>query len=278
MNVKKTLGLFGLQVKKQSPAIFLGLGIVGFGGTVYLTIKSKKKVDIILKEAEDYALESGKELTKDEKIKLATDISIAVAPPVLVGIASVGCVMASYGIMNKRLAIISGALAATSDQFRDYRSRVTDKYGSDAEYEIRNKFKKETSTELNEKGKEVITETELFAEDLALDGYRFFFDRSCNPFVPGDTQYNEMFVDSVEKLMNSRLSAKGFVFLNDVLEALGIDKVPAGQLVGWVDNGGYIDFGMYKKENPSANRFYKNDRQEAMLLDFNVQGPMYNMI
>ena len=67
--------------------------------------------------------------------------------------------------------------------------------------------------------------------------------------------------------------------LNDVYEALGIDKTKAGQVVGWVydpenpnhkgDN--FVSFGIYDQDNERARAFV-NGKERVILLNFNVDG------
>jgi hypothetical protein len=63
---------------------------------------------------------------------------------------------------------------------------------------------------------------------------------------------------------------------------LGIDRSKAGSVVGWVitkegtgDN--FIDFGVFDGDNPRARDFV-NGREGSILLDFNVDGVIYDKI
>lgn len=59
------------------------------------------------------------------------------------------------------------------------------------------------------------------------------FDSTCIPWTE-DRTYNLMFLGHQEVYANDLLKAKGFIFLNDVYEMLGMKKTALGQLVGWV--------------------------------------------
>jgi hypothetical protein len=70
------------------------------------------------------------------------------------------------------------------------------------------------------------------------------------------------------------------VFLNEVYEQLGIPASRAGAVVGWTilpGGDGYIDFGIFDGENSSA-RMFVNGHEKSILLDFNVDGVIYNKI
>jgi hypothetical protein len=68
------------------------------------------------------------------------------------------------------------------------------------------------------------------------------------------------------------------VFLNEAYDALGIERTREGSVVGWVypsetgDN--YISFGMHDMRN--AN--FLDGTEPTILLDFNVDGIIYNLI
>lgn len=78
-------------------------------------------------------------------------------------------------------------------------------------------------------------------------------------------------------MANDRLHARGHLFLNEVYEALGLPHTQAGAVVGWVVGNGdnFVDFGLYTGE---AARDFVNGREGSILLDFNVDGIVYDKI
>ena len=68
------------------------------------------------------------------------------------------------------------------------------------------------------------------------------------------------------------------MFLNEAYDALGFEHSSQGAIVGWVTgpNGKdqFIDFGIFEIQN--AN--FVNGHERSILLDFNVDGPIYNLI
>lgn len=77
-------------------------------------------------------------------------------------------------------------------------------------------------------------------------------------------EMNIIFLKAQQNYFNHVLQARGHVFLNEVLDALGLNRTSRGQLVGWVAEKGVIDFGM-----PGADSFVFNK------LELNVQGEIY---
>jgi len=93
--------------------------------------------------------------------------------------------------------------------------------------------------------------------------------------------YNLVFLRAQQQFANDLLVARGHVFLNDVYDSIGIDRTPAGAVVGWVvsKNGGdnFVDFGMYNEDSERARAFVNGD-EKSIFLDFNVDGIIYDLI
>jgi hypothetical protein len=70
--------------------------------------------------------------------------------------------------------------------------------------------------------------------------------------------------------------------VNDVYDMLGIPRSQAGAVVGWVlsRNGttdDFISFGVFEDRSDKVRDFV-NGREGAILLDFNVDGVIYDKI
>jgi hypothetical protein len=115
--------------------------------------------------------------------------------------------------------------------------------------------------------------------DGAPSQYAKFFDELCGPHQR-DPEINRIFLQSQQAYFNQRLQVDGYVFLNDVYQALGIPKTKAGQIVGWKIGKGdnYVDFGIFDNvANPHVREFV-NGREYSILLDFNVDGVIYDYL
>jgi hypothetical protein len=78
------------------------------------------------------------------------------------------------------------------------------------------------------------------------------------------------------------LRARGHVFLNDVYDSLGIPRSKAGAVVGWVLNrngegDNFISFGVFDGTTQEIRDFV-NGYEGSILLDFNVDGVIYDKI
>ena len=100
---------------------------------------------------------------------------------------------------------------------------------------------------------------------------------------------------SIENYFNCELNARGVVFLNDVYKALGLPITKEGALVGWIKDytkphiakraaelgrkpgDGFVDFGVFAGETPSARAYLAGD-ENVVVLDFNVDGVIYDLL
>ena len=115
--------------------------------------------------------------------------------------------------------------------------------------------------------------------DVSISNYARFFDESCHAWS-NDSELNLAFLKTQEKYANELLRARGYLFLNEVYDMLGIPRSKAGQIVGWrydpedtnIDNCVY--FGIFEDHNQEFVNGYK----KTALLDFNVDGNILDAI
>ena len=109
--------------------------------------------------------------------------------------------------------------------------------------------------------------------------YARFFDEMC-PTWSKDAESNLMFLRNQETYANDLLKAKGYLFLNEVYDMLGIPRTKAGQIVGWVydaenpTEGKLVDFGL----NKARSSKFVNGYNRSVLLDFNVKGNILDLL
>ena len=112
--------------------------------------------------------------------------------------------------------------------------------------------------------------------------YARFFDESSSAWRK-DANVNLVYLLMQQRYANDLLKKKGYLFLNEVYDMLGIPKTKEGQIIGWVydtDNpigDNYVDFGIYNIHN-DANRKFVNGYERTILLDFNVDGMILDRI
>jgi len=296
--VSKVAGRKGLLLQKHSPTILLGLGIAaGLTGAV-LACRATLKVDALIKDHKikidkiDWASKSlsKKEYSEQDVIKdkaiqysrTALDLFKLYGPSVALGIVSVGCVLGGHSIITKRNVGLVAAYKLAQKSFDEYRSRVVDEFGVDKDRMLKHGSTKieQTTWEPDSKGKMKKTENTLECFDTNnISQYARFFDETSSMWskLPG---YNSTFVRVQQSQMNDTLKTRGHVFLNDVYDVLGFERTKAGAVVGWLYNDGgdnFIDFNIYDAENQQARQFV-NEQENTILLDFNVDGVIYDLL
>ena len=289
-------------VKKHSPEILAAVGVVGVVTGAVMACKATTKLSDILDETKE-SLDKIKEVEQDPKYKdryneedAKKDLAIVYVqsgvkivklylPALVVGSASLGCLLASNNILRKRNAAISAAYMTVDKSFKEYRKRVVDRFGEEVEKEIRYGIKAQQveETVVDENGNETSVVSEVKAVDPNLySDYARFFDESCAAWQ-NDPEYNLMFLKAQQQYANDLLKSRGRLFLNEVYRMLGIDETKAGQVVGWVydaecpvgDN--FVDFGIYDMRKERVRAFV-NGYEPNILLDFNVDGNIWELM
>jgi hypothetical protein len=283
-----------LHIQKNSPTLLFGAGVIGVAASVVLACRATLKVDELLEnhektiakieaaksvDAETYTEKDYQRDTALAYIKTGVNVAKLYAPAIVIGLAAVGALTGAHVVLSRRNVALTAAYAALDRGFRDYRDRVMNKYGKDVDEEFRHGYEWDEIDKIDDKG--VVTKAKA-KRWTNLSQYARIFDES-NPNWSRDPGYNQLFIQCQQNYMNDRLRANGHVFLNEVYDALGMPRSPEGQIVGWVmrkdgqPRDHFIDFGVFKGDVFSATRFVNGD-ERSVVLDFNVDGPVYNLI
>ena len=289
-------------VQKHSPEILAGVGVVGTVASAVMACKATLKLNDVLDECKEtrdkikevaenpryekeYSPEDSKKDLTVNYAQTAMKIAKLYAPAVILGSASLGCLLTSNDILRKRNAALSAAYMTVDKSFKEYRQRVVDKFGEEVEKEIRYGIKamEVETTVVNEDGSETtITEQVKVMDPNLYSDYARFFDEA-SPNWQNDPEYNLMFLKAQQQYANDLLKAKGRLFLNEVYDMLGIDRSKAGQVVGWVYNpenptgDNFVDFGIYDMSKERVRAFV-NGYETNILLDFNVDGNIWDLM
>ncbi len=289
--VTRQVATAGLKAQKNAPSLLFGAGIVGFIGTTVLASRATLKLEEVLettqhdlslatqareKHADTY---SDDDLQEDRIKILAVGVGRVVrlyGPTIVVGCASIYCLTKSKNLLQERNEALAAAYMAVDQAFKQYRGRVVEKYGADEDRELRYGSEQR---EIWDEDKGKMVEKTVVPPGIPSQYARFFDELSTawerNP------EYNIAYLRCQQTYWNDKLYARGHVFLNEVYDALGLEQTSAGQVVGWLREGpnsdGFIDFGIWDVNNPKAIDFV-NGREGAILLDFNVDGPILNML
>ena len=314
-NVKILMNRALLGTKKYSPEILMGVGVVGVVASTVVACKATLKASDIIADAQEdlekikmvaedpkYVDQYSEEDLKKDKTILYTQTGLKIAkaylPAVGLGVASIACLVSSHNILKKRNIALAAAYTTIDKSFKDYRKRVSERFGEEVERQIRHNIKavEIEETVVDEDGNEsVVTKTIEVGDVNGCSDYARYFDESCAHWDK-DPEYNLMFLRSQQQYANDLLRTKGHLFLNEVYDMLGIPRTKAGQVVGWFfdeenpSGDNYVDFGLYNTNvnayrNTHANdtigeerRDFVNGYRKSVLLDFNVDGNIWDRL
>lgn len=295
-SVSATIARQILKTQKHSPVIMFSAGMVGAVTATVLACKSTLKLEEVLAKAEDkqneiklagetnptlsgggvYTAEDAKDDLRLLRIKTAGNVIKLYAPALVVGVASAALLTGAHVVLTKRNVALSAAYAALDRGFKEYRARVRNELGDDKDREFRYGAIDKEIVEEGEHGHEVKT-IKRIDPTTGLSIYAKVFDDN-NKNHRRSPGANRLFIQTQQNFANDRLNSHGHIFLNEVYDMLGLDREPFGQVVGWVKNNGdgYVDFGL--NEDTREVYDFMNGDEQAVWLDFNVDGEVWKLI
>lgn len=194
--------------KYNSSTILSCIGAAGVVGTSVLAVKATPKALLLLEEAKE---EKGEELTKTEMVITAAPAYI---PSIIVGVSTVSCILGAAVLNKRQQASLMSAYALLNSSYKEYKNKVTDMLGKDANNEIQAEIAKD-------KYKEV---------DIAVsEGNELFYDAFSGQYFES-TKYK---VKEAQYQFNRDLAMRDYVYLNEWYEYLGIEYVDDGWTLGW---------------------------------------------
>lgn len=306
-SVSLTCNRIGFQIQKKSPELLVVAGIAGVVVSAVMACKAtikacevadetKETLDEIHKAEEAGITNAGKDYsTEDTKKDLtATYIHTGVkyvklyAPSVILGAASITCIVASHRVLKKRNIALAAAYTTLDKSFKDYRSRVIERFGEQVEKEIRYniKAKEIKKTVVDESGKK--EKVKEVVDVPAVDGwdpsqyspYARSFDEAHSQWTK-NPEMNLYYLKARQAQATDALRARGHLFLNEVYDMLGFPRTKAGAVVGWLYDpkrpelgDPYVDFGICEIQDGDGFEEYS----KSYILDFNVVGDITNDI
>lgn len=281
-SVTRSFGRTVLKAKKNSPHIFFAGGMVGFVGTVFLASRATLRLEDTVDEIR-HDLDQVKRVDSTDEhervrdlvyvyVKSGSKLAKLYGPSVVVGGVSIAALTGAHVQMKRRNAAVTAAFVAVSQAFDEYRERVQEEVGEEKELDIYRGLKKAEAIGPDGKKKHVKGIDALRGSPYA----RIFDDKSfC---WHKDNEYNRIFLQAQQNYANDKLNARGYIFLNEVYDSLGLERSREGQVVGWMignpEGDGHIDFGLYEAYNKS----FLEHGEPSLILDFNVDGLIFDKI
>lgn len=205
--MNKLLNGSKLFVRKNASTILTCIGGAGVIATSVLAVRATPKALMLLKNAKE---EKGESLTKMEVVKTAGPAYI---PAALVGMSTIACIFGANALNQQRQAALISAYALLDNTYQQYKSKVADLYGEEADLRIREDMAKDRYA----------------GDDQSNDDVILFYDEFSGRY------FNATMADilKAEYEVNKKLSNFDEVCLNEFYELVGLNKVDYGDYLGW---------------------------------------------
>lgn len=302
-NLTRAFYKTGFKVKKNSPEILVIAGVAAtIGGTIAACVATSKLGDVNEKNKAD--IEAARKLKGCDNtegvveanprkalagayLRSGARIVKLYGPAVALSVAGYGCIFKSHNIIRKRNLALAAAYASIDNSFKKYRKNVIDRFGEELDKELRYdvKAKEVEETVVDENGNaKIVKKTVQVAEHEEPSDFCRCFDVGCIGWTK-DPERNMSFLKLQQSVANERLQRRGYLFLNEVYDMFGFPHSTAGQIVGWLyrpndptyTGDGFVSFNIYDI-NKQANKDFVNGKERSIWIDFNVDGPIHNML
>lgn len=301
----------GFQIRKHSPEIYMIVGGITFIGALVNAGRASMKLPEVLQEhkdtielinktaddpekAEVYSKEDAARDTRIVRVRTAGKVIKLYSSTAILAALSLGSMLESNHILQGRSAALAATYAALDQKFKEYRGRVVDTYGEDADkkllYDVKEKLITKVVEDENNPNNTLTEEKKATAVNTnALSDYSVIFDEVNSRYWQNDPNYNMTFLLGRQHEANTMLKLNKHLFLNEVYDLLGVPRTKAGQYVGWVydpadprgDNR--VDFGIFpvdileESTRGERKRAFINHEEANIILDFNVDGDILSV-
>lgn len=223
-------------VKRNSSTILTCVGGVGVIATSVMAVKATPKAMRLLEEAKQ---EKGENLTKLEVIKVAGPAYI---PSVLIGVSTIACIFGANALNKQQQAALVSAYALLDNSYKDYKKKVEELYGENANADIANAIAKDKHDGLEEPE----------------DDKELFYDSFSGRYF----RANKNVITNAEFQLNRDLARHGGVYLNEYFDVLGLPETDYGDYLGWstcyiteMTWESWLDFEVYKTTTDDGLEF-----------------------
>ena len=312
--IKGIAGSGALIVKKHAPEIMIGTGLAGFVGTIVQTVKATNKSNDILDEKhariatieamhdncseEEYPQEVYQQDLSEAKRRGRHGIIRAWLPVVTLGGTSMIFILKGYNVLNGRYVATAAAYKGLENLFGRYRGNVIDTYGNDVDYQMMTGIKAEelaAAREEQQRNREIEADNKnkKFRKKPVQTAYSQIYNgvfdeyslRWRREWTPDQAL---QYLRTKESEMNDLVILRGFAFVNEAYDKLGLDWTVAGQVTGWIRpkiNGTQpikkiVDFGLDSIPDDELRRILSCRRNDEIRIPIrmNPHGLIYNLI
>lgn len=205
-------------VKHNAPTILTVVGAVGVGVTAVSTVSATSKAIKRLDEAKE---EKGEELTKIEIFVTAAPIYVR---PIVLGTSTIACIFCANVLNKRKQAALISAYALLDSAHKEYRGKLKELYGDEADIKIQDAIAKAKRNE----------DISAYAPGLngandSSDGKILFYESFRGEYF--EASMNDVL--NAEYHLNRNFALRGCASLNEFYEFLGLEKTDFGETIGW---------------------------------------------
>ena len=220
-------------LKLNVSTILTGIATVGVIATSIMTAKATVKAVRLLdeKKSEQKGL-----VNKHEVIKIVAPVYIST---LAIGVSTVICLLSANAFNRKQQASLISAYSLVNNSYKNYRNKVKEMYGEEAHSKIVDAIAVEKADDINIYTECICSVGNLLPNDYSTTTIKFY-----------DEYSNRFFESTMERVLiaeyhlNRNFVLRGYAYLNEFYEFLGLELTDYGSVTGWEieDEFYWIDF------------------------------------
>lgn len=213
----------GRGIARNSPTILTGLGVAGFITTVIMAVRATPKA---LDDLEKHVLDKDKHISLESKLTLFTPLEIVkltwknYIPSFVVGSTTIGCIIFSNSINNRRNAALASLYSIASATMDRYQKEVIEQLGVNKEEKIRGEVSAKQLADDPIESKTII---------ITNKGDTLCYDVFSGRYFKSDIET----IRRIQNDFNRRLLIENELNLNELYYELGLETIDMGRMVGW---------------------------------------------
>lgn len=197
-------------LKHNGSTILTCLGGAGVIATAVTAVRATPKALALIEEVEK---EKQEELTNTEKIKIAGPTYV---PSILIGAGTLACIFGANFLSRRSQAALMSAYALLDNSYKEYKNKVKELYGEDADVNVRKEIVKDNYEETDIS---IDDDKQLFYDEFS----QRYFESTLEDVLRAEYTFNRM------------IATEYGVFLNDFYDLIGLEEVDYGNYMGWMD-------------------------------------------
>lgn len=207
-------------VSKHGPEILTGIGIAGMITTTVLSVRATPKALRLIEEKKDE-----QEVEKLAPIELVKTAWKPYIPAMVMGTASVACLIGASSASTRRSAALATAYKLSETAFGEYKEKVIETIGEKKEAIIKDKVAK---TKLE---KDPVSKKEVI---ITPSGKTLCYDSISGRYFESDIEKIKRAVNE----LNRRMIVDMYISLSEFYDELGLDHTAISDEIGWnLDDG-----------------------------------------